>query len=105
MTTLLSFSSAPNHSLLLLAAIALMAVLYSSVGHGGASGYLAAMLVWGLSPEEMRPAALLMNIFVTLWLVARLNRYFSLKYHLFWPLIIASTPMAFVVDHPYGIFG
>ena len=96
MTTLLSFSSPPNHSLLLLAAIALMAVLYSSVGHGGASGYLAAMLVWGLSPEEMRPAALLMNIFVTLWLVARLNRHFSLKYHLFWPLIIASTPMAFV---------
>ncbi|MAJ87088.1 MAG: sulfite exporter TauE/SafE family protein [Cellvibrionales bacterium TMED148] len=96
MTTLLSFSAAPHYSWLLLAAIALMAILYSSVGHGGASGYLAAMLVWGLSPEEMRPAALLMNITVTLWLVARLKRFYSLKYQIFWPLIIASTPMAFV---------
>ena len=32
--------------------------LYSSVGHGGASGYLAAMALWGLAPETMRPAAL-----------------------------------------------
>ena len=37
-----------EYSFLLLYAIAFMAVLYSSVGHGGASGYLAAMALWGL---------------------------------------------------------
>ena len=58
-----------------IAAIALMAVLYSSVGHGGASGYLAAMALWGLAPQEMRPAALVMNIVVTCWLLYRFQPY------------------------------
>ncbi len=48
----------------LLAFIALAALLYSSVGHGGASGYLAAMALFGLVPAAMKPAALIMNIFV-----------------------------------------
>ena len=84
-----------EYSLLLILLIAVMAVLYSSVGHGGASGYLAAMLLWGLSPEEMRPAALLMNITVTSWLLWRFRTYHLMSYQLFWPLVIASTPMAF----------
>lgn len=80
----------------LLASIALMAILYSSVGHGGASGYLAAMALWGLAPEEMRPAALMMNIIVTTWLLKRFQPYKLIPYRLFWPLVIASTPLAFV---------
>ena len=80
----------------LLSAIALMAILYSSVGHGGASGYLAAMALWGLAPEEMRPAALMMNIVVTTWLLTRFQPYKLMPYRLFWPLVIASTPLAFV---------
>ena len=48
----------------LLAFIALAATLYSSVGHGGASGYLAAMALFGLAPVFMKPAALAMNIAV-----------------------------------------
>jgi hypothetical protein len=40
------------------------AVLYSSVGHAGASGYLAAMAIAGLAPEAMRPTALALNILV-----------------------------------------
>ena len=85
-----------QYSYFLLAAIALMAVLYSSVGHGGASGYLAAMALWGLAPEEMRPAALMMNIVVTTWLLTRFQPYKLMPYRLFWPLVIASTPLAFV---------
>ena len=73
-----------------------MAILYSSVGHGGASGYLAAMALWGLAPEEMRPAALMMNIIVTTWLLKRFQPYKLIPYRLFWPLVIASTPLAFV---------
>lgn len=80
----------------LLAAILLMAVLYSSVGHGGASGYLAAMALWGLAPETMRPAALLMNIVVTCWLLYRFKPYKIMPHKLFWPLVLASTPMAFM---------
>ena len=96
MTTLLTFSLAPHYPWLLLAAIASMAILYSSVGHGGASGYLGAMLLWGLSAAEMRPAALLMNITVTLWILTRLRNFVSARHEIFWPLVIASAPMAFV---------
>ena len=85
-----------EYSYWLLAAIALMAVLYSSVGHGGASGYLAAMALWGLAPQEMRPAALAMNILVTCWLLYRFQPYKLMPYRLFWPLVMASTPAAFV---------
>lgn len=85
-----------QYSYWLLAAIALMAVLYSSVGHGGASGYLAAMALWGLAPEEMRPAALSMNIVVTSWLLYRFQPYRLMPHQLFWPLVIVSTPAAFV---------
>ena len=80
----------------LLTAILAMAVLYSSVGHGGASGYLAAMALWGLAPETMRPAALLMNIFVTCWLLYRFKPHQMMPEKLFWPLILASAPMAFI---------
>lgn len=40
------------------------AVLYSSVGHGGASGYLAAMALFELAPEVMKPTALVLNVIV-----------------------------------------
>ena len=85
-----------QYPFILLLAIGLMAVLYSSVGHGGASGYLAAMALWGLLPEEMRPAALMMNIVVTSWLLYRFQPYKLMPYKLFWPLVIASTPLAFI---------
>jgi uncharacterized membrane protein YfcA len=80
----------------LLLAILAMAVLYSSVGHGGASGYLAAMALWGLAPETMRPAALAMNIVVTCWLLYRFKPHQLIPHKLFWPLVLASAPMAFV---------
>ena len=85
-----------QYPIMLLMAIGVMAVLYSSVGHGGASGYLAAMALWGLLPEEMRPAALLMNIVVTSWLLYRFQPYELMPSKLFWPLVIASTPLAFI---------
>ncbi len=85
-----------DYSVWLLFAIVLMAVLYSSVGHGGASGYLAAMVLFGLAPETMRPAALTMNIVVTCWLLVRFQPYKLLPHRLFWPLVAASTPMAFL---------
>lgn len=80
----------------LLALIVLMAVLYSSVGHGGASGYLAAMALFGVAPEIMKPAALTMNVFVASLVLFRLWRARHFDWRLFLPLAAASVPMAFV---------
>ena len=51
--------------LLILAAIFLVAVLYSSVGHGGGSGYLAVMAFFAIAPNVTKPTALALNIFVS----------------------------------------
>src|SRR6266568_4771450 len=48
----------------LLLAVGLIAFLYSSVGHAGASGYIAVMTLWGVAPTTIRPTALLLNILV-----------------------------------------
>lgn len=74
----------------------LLAVLYSSVGHGGASGYLALMAIFSFSPEFMRPSALVLNIFVSsiaLFSFYR-NKHFRIK--LLLPFIITSVPFAFL---------
>jgi uncharacterized membrane protein YfcA len=54
------------------------------------------MALWGLAPETMRPAALAMNIVVTCWLLYRFKPYQLIPHKLFWPLVLASAPMAFV---------
>lgn len=74
----------------------LIAFLYSSVGHGGASSYLALMAFYEIAPEVMKPTALLLNLFVSLTSFIQYYRgkHFLLK--LFIPLAIASIPMAFI---------
>lgn len=79
-----------------LSCIAIAAILYSSVGHGGASGYLAVMALFGLEPALMKPAALTMNIFVTLLVLSRLNKAGHFNWRLFLPFVTASVPMAFI---------
>ena len=79
-----------------LSCIAVAAILYSSVGHGGASGYLAVMALFGLDPALMKPAVLIMNIFVTVLVLSRLSRAGHFNWRLFIPFIIGSIPMAFV---------
>jgi uncharacterized membrane protein YfcA len=80
----------------LLALIAFAALLYSSVGHGGASGYLAAMALFGLAPVFMKPAALAMNIAVAGLVFFRLWRAGYFDARLFWPFALGSIPLAFV---------
>ena len=86
----------PSISLWLLLLVASMAILYSSVGHGGASGYLAAMALFGLEPAMMKPAALTMNIFVTALVLWRFSRTAPFNWRLFLPFAFASVPMAFI---------
>ncbi len=52
------------HLVLLFVAVGVIAFLYSTVGHAGASGYIAAMTLWGIAPTVIRPTALLLNILV-----------------------------------------
>jgi len=84
-------------SLLLFSGILiLIAFLYSSVGHGGASGYLALMALFSFPISFMKPTALLLNIFVSavaFWFFKK-NKHFNWK--LFYPFIITSVPAAFL---------
>lgn len=72
------------------------ATLYSSVGHAGASGYLAAMALFGLAPEVMKPTALTLNILVAVIATTKFYRAGFFSWRLFKPLAIASVPFAFI---------
>ncbi len=74
----------------------LVAFLYSSVGHGGASGYLALMAIFSIAPDVMKPTALLLNLFVSLTSFIQFYRGGHFKWKIFLPLAIASVPMAFL---------
>lgn len=74
----------------------IVAFLYSSVGHGGASGYLALMAIYGITPEIMKPTALLLNLFVAGTSFIQFYRGKHFNWKIFLPLAIASIPMAFL---------
>lgn len=81
---------------ILAALIFLAAVLYSSVGHAGASGYLAAMALMGISPAVMKPAALSLNILVAIIATFKFYRVGAFSWQLFWPLALTSIPFAYL---------
>ena len=93
---------------LLLAALFLAAaVLYSSVGHAGASAYLAAMALVGVSQATMRPTALVLNLFVAGIVIIRFWRAGHLPWRQLVPLTIGSVPMAFIggsIDLPGEVY-
>jgi len=72
------------------------AVLYSSVGHGGASGYLAAMGLAGVPAAIMRPTALVMNVAVSSISLYKFARAGGFAWRLFLPFAVSAMPMAFV---------
>ncbi len=72
------------------------AVLYSSVGHGGASAYLAVMSLAGLAPGVMRPTALVLNLIVAGIAVARFAVAGHFRWRLFWPFAATSIPFSFL---------
>lgn len=81
---------------LLAALILLAALLYSSVGHAGASGYLAAMALMGVAPATMKPAALALNILVATIATFKYHRAGAFSWPLFWPFALASIPFAYL---------
>ncbi len=83
-------------SILIIPLIFLAAMLYSSVGHGGASAYLAVMAIVGIAPESMRPAALILNILVSSIALFKFYRANAFSWQLLIPLAAASIPFAFL---------
>jgi len=69
---------------------------YASVGHGGASAYLAAMALAGIAPQEMRPVALLLNILVSSLGTYKFYRAGHFRWRLLWPFAVVSIPLAYV---------
>ncbi|MBM4161483.1 MAG: sulfite exporter TauE/SafE family protein [Ignavibacteria bacterium] len=76
--------------------IFVVASLYSSVGHGGASGYLAVLSFFAFSPATMSSTALLLNILVSGVAVYSFHRGGHLLLRLTWPFILLSVPAAFL---------
>lgn len=80
---------------MLAGAFLVVAILYSSVGHAGASGYIAAMGLAGLAPEQIRPTALALNILVGGIGLVRFARNGHVRWRSVLPLVLASAPAAY----------
>ncbi len=77
------------------AGLLVIAVLYSSVGHGGASGYLMVLGLAGLGPDVMKPTALTLNLVVATTALVRFGRVGAFRWRTLWPFVITSLPCAF----------
>jgi len=73
----------------------MIAFLYASVGHGGASGYLALMAIFNFAPESMKPTALLLNLFVAAIAFYHYYKAGHFNKKLFLSFAVASIPAAF----------
>jgi len=71
------------------------AFAYASVGHGGASAYIAAMALAGTAPADMRPIALALNLLVSGIATYKFARAGYFQWRLFWPFAVVSVPLAF----------
>lgn len=96
-----------DQTLLLAVAFFAAAVLYASVGHAGASAYLAAMALVGVAPATMRPTALALNILVAAIVTVRFQLARQLRWRAVVPFLIGSVPLAFVggfLTLPSGVY-
>ena len=87
---------APETLWILTAAVFAVAILYSSVGHAGASGYIAVMSLLSVAPAEIKPIALALNILVASIGTFQFWRAGHFSWSLFWPFALLSVPFAFV---------
>lgn len=76
--------------------IFIIAVLYSSVGHAGASGYIAVMSLLSLAPAVIKPTALALNILVAAIATFQFARAGHFSWKLFWPFAVLAVPFAFL---------
>lgn len=84
----------PEHPGLVTIGIAVVALLYSSVGHAGASGYIAVMTLAGMAPDTIKPVALMLNILVASVASWQFRTAGCYSWRLLWPFAVASVPFA-----------
>lgn len=77
-------------------AILVVAFLYSSVGHAGASGYIAVMTLFGIATSVIKPASLVLNVLVACLSTWQFWKAGHFSWKLFWPFAISSVPFAFL---------
>lgn len=82
--------------ILLLIGFFIAAFMYSSVGHGGASGYLAIMALAGFAPDKMKISALILNLIVSIIAFVYYYRAGHFKWRLFYPFALTSIPFAYI---------
>ncbi len=85
----------------------IIALLYASVGHGGASGYLALMVIFGMSVDTMKSSALILNLFVSLVAFIQFYKGGHFNFKMFLPFALASVPLSFLgglIDIDNGIY-
>src|SRR6185436_3458947 len=86
----------PSLIALLASGMLVAAFLYASVGHGGASAYIAAMAIAGIAPAEMRPLALQLDVLVSALAPVKFYRAGHFRWPLFWPFAAVSIPAAYL---------
>jgi uncharacterized membrane protein YfcA len=77
-------------------AILAVALLYSSVGQAGATGYIAVMTLFSLALADIKPVTLVLNTLVAAIATYQFGRAGHFSRALFWPFAVTSVPMAFV---------
>jgi uncharacterized protein len=78
--------------ILFIAALAIVAMAYATVGQGGATGYIAVMGLAGFTPDVIRPAALILNVLVSVIGTAQFARVGLLKWRIFYPFALLGVP-------------
>lgn len=86
----------PQELAVVVVAFACVAALYSTVGHAGASGYLAVMALLGVAPATMRPTALALNLVVATLATWRFWRAGWIRWSVLAPFVVASVPCAYL---------
>jgi uncharacterized protein len=96
MATMVFFDLNPDvHIALWIASTGLVALLYASVGHAGASGYIAVMSLLAMAPQTIKPTALALNILVSSMAAWQFSRAGYFSWRLLWPFAVPAVPMAY----------
>lgn len=85
-----------NTIMLLAGLMCVAAALYTSIGHGGASAYLALMALFSVSAATMKPTALVLNLIAASLTAVQFLRAGQFNSRLFWMFAIPAIPMAFL---------
>jgi uncharacterized membrane protein YfcA len=86
----------PDHLIQITVCMGIVAFLYSSVGHAGASGYIAVMTLFSMTPSAIKPTALVLNIIVACIGTWQFWRAGHFSWSFFWPFAVLSVPCAFI---------